>query len=116
LFIVNLQHSITFLTLVYFHLEAGKPLIAVLLALPAYLCTVIMGYLCGIFTLKATGKWKYMVNLLALGYWILWVAVMANFYSEEYKPYVYTFAVLFFILDMLLDFLETLLMYFTIKQ
>jgi len=81
LFIVNSQHSVTFLTLIYYHLSAGQPLVAVLLAIPAYICTVIMGYLCGMFTLKLPGNWNYCINLFTLGYWIIWVAVMGQFTS-----------------------------------
>lgn len=116
LFIINTEHGVTFLTLIYFHLPGGQPLIAILLAVPAYICTIIMGYLCGILTLKIPGNCKYMLNLITLGYWILWVAVMQRFISDGYQPYVFTFVIIFFFLDMLIDFLETLLMYFTIKQ
>ncbi len=116
LFIVNIQHSITFLSLIYFHLPGGQALVAVLLAIPAYICTIIMGYLCGILTLKLPGNTKYLINILTIAYWIIWVVVMADFITTEYKPYVYTFVVIFFFLDMLFDFLETLLMYFLIKQ
>lgn len=116
LFLVNSQHSITFLTLIYFRLPGGQPLVAVLLAIPAYICTVIMGYLCGILTLKLPGKSKYLINIFTIGYWVLWVAIMSSFVAYEYAPYVFTFAIIFFLIDMLIDFLETLLMYFTIKQ
>lgn len=116
LFIVNLQHSVTFLILVYFHLAASQPLLAVVLAIPAYLCTLIMGYICGAITVKLPGKTKYLINIITPLYWILWVALMNIFTSTEYKPYVYTFIIIFFVIDMTLDFLETLLMYFTIKQ
>ena len=116
LFIVNLQHSITFLVLIYFNLAAGQPLIAVVLAIPAYICTLIMGYLCGALVLILPGKTKYLINIVTLLYWILWIALMNIFKSTEYKPYVYTFFIIFFVLDMVLDLLETLLMYFTIKQ
>jgi hypothetical protein len=60
-------------------LPGGQPLIAVLLAIPAYFCTVIMGYICGILTLKLPGKTKYLINLITLGYWILWVPIMSSF-------------------------------------
>lgn len=113
---MNLQHSVTFLSLIYFHLNAGQPLVAVLLAIPAYLCCIIMGYICGAITLNLPGNSKYLINLLSLVYWIIWIVVMGSFYSSEYKPYVYTFVAIFFVLDMLFDMLETLLMYFTIKQ
>ena len=97
-------------------LPAGQPMVAVLLAIPAYICTVIMGYLCGVTTLKLPNNTKYLINILTIVYWVIWVVVMADFTSNDYKPYVYTFVVIFFALDMLFDFLETLLMYFTIKQ
>jgi hypothetical protein len=105
LFIVNLQHSVTFLVLVYFHLGANQPLLAVVLAIPAYLCTLVMGYLCGAATLRLPGKTKYLINLVTLAYWAIWIPVMGMFYSEEYKPYVYTFIIIFFVLDMVLDLL-----------
>lgn len=75
-----------------------------------------MGYICGAITLNLPGNTKYLINLLSLIYWIIWVIVMGSFYSSEYKPYVYTFVAIFFVLDMIFDMLETLLMYFTIKQ
>jgi len=91
--------------LIYFHLSAGQPLVAVLLAIPAYICTIILGYLCGLITLKLPGNTKYLINILTIVYWVIWVVVMADFYSNEYKPYVYTFVVIFFVVDMLFDFL-----------
>ncbi len=75
-----------------------------------------MGYICGAIVVNLPGKTKYLINLLTIVYWIIWIAVMGSFYSNDYKPYVYTFAIIFFVLDLIFDFLETLLMYFTIKQ
>lgn len=116
LFLVNSQHSVTFLSLIYFNLSSGQPLVAVLLAIPAYICTLVMGYICGMVSLRLVGSWKYAINVVSLGYWVLWVAIMGRFSSLEYKPYVFTFVFIFIFLDLLIDFLETLLMYFTIKQ
>jgi hypothetical protein len=64
-----------------------------------------MGYLCGIFTLRVPGNWKYSLNIVTLGYWILWVAIMQRFTSQDYPAYVFTFVIIFFFLDMLIDFL-----------
>ena len=64
-----------------------------------------MGYICGIITLKLPGNTKYLINVITIGYWIIWIIVMADFTTTEYKPYVYTFVVIFFFLDMLFDFL-----------
>ena len=61
-----------------------------------------MGYICGIITLKLPGNSKYLINIITLTYWIIWIVVMADFITTEYKPYVYTFVVIFFFLDMLL--------------
>ena len=89
---------------------------AVVLAIPGYFCTLIMGYICGAIVLKLPGNSKYLINLVTLFYWFIWVPVMNMFTSAEYKPFVYVFVVIYFGLDMILDCLETLLMYFTIKQ
>lgn len=59
---------------------------------------------------------KYGINLIAVGYWILWVSLMPRFKSQEYQPYVYIFAIVFFVIDMLVDLLEMFMVYFTIKQ
>ena len=116
LFIVNCQHSVTMITLIYFKLPAGQPIVAILLAIPAYICTIILGYICGTVVIHLPGYAKYLINLVSLGYWIIWVAAMSSFTSSEYKPYVFIFTVIFLLIDMIIDFLETLLMYFTIKQ
>jgi len=116
LFIVNMQHGLTFLVLIYFHLTGGQPLAAVLLAIPAYICTLIAGYICGFIVRCLSGHWKYLINILTIGYWALWIALFPLFYSEDYKPFVIAFVVIFLAIDLLIDCLETLLMYFTIKQ
>lgn len=105
LFIVNLQHGITFLTLIYFNLGANNPVIAVVLAVPAYLCTIIMGYICGALVLFLPGITKYFINLISIGYWILWVALMPMFLDPLYYPYIYIFAIVFILIDILIDFL-----------
>jgi hypothetical protein len=117
LFLLNTQHSITFLTLIYFNLDPGHPVVAVVLGVPAYFCTIIMAYIFGCFTLLKIPMWfKYGINLIAVGYWILWVSLMPRFKSQEYQPYVYIFAIVFFVIDMLVDLLEMFMVYFTIKQ
>lgn len=116
LFIANLQHSVTFLVLIYFNFAGGQALAAVILAIPAYLCTIGMGYICGLMVVCLPGHTKYLVNLFPLGYWAMWIALFPRFASDDYKPFVYTFMLIFFGVDMLIDLLETLLMYFTIKQ
>ena len=104
------------ITLIYFKLPAGQPIVAILLAIPAYICTIILGSICGTVVIHLPGYAKYLINLVSLGYWIIWVAAMSSFTSSEYKPYVFIFTVIFLLIDMIIDFLETLLMYFTIKQ
>jgi len=105
LFILNLQHGVTFLTLIYFNLVANNPVIGVVLAIPVYFCTVIMGYICGALVLFLPGALKYLINLIAIGYWILWVALMPIFLDTLYYPYIYIFAVVFILIDFLVDFL-----------
>ena len=102
--------------LIYFRLSPGQPIVAVILGLPAYICTLIMGYICGAIVVNLKGSLKYLINIVTLLYWFIWVPLMGMFNSNEYKPYVYVFVIIFFAVDMLLDSLETLLMYFTIKQ
>ena len=62
-----------------------------------------MGYICGILTLVLPGWSKYAINLFVVGYWVLWIVLMPKFLSEEYQPYVYIFAIVFFIIDLLID-------------
>lgn len=119
LFIVNMQHIITFLTLIYFNLPAQQEVAAIALVIPAYLCCVIMGYLVGAVFRMLPGNFKYLINLLSLGYWILWIFVMkimSNNPSKQYRLFILVFAILSFFLDMVIDALETLLVYFAIKQ
>ena len=116
LLIVNLQHGITFLTLCYFNLQADNEVSAVALAVPAYLATIVMGYICGALFRFLPGRSKYLINIVAVGYWILWVILMRNFVSSEYKLFLLVFAIIFFVIDLLLDGLEMLLVYFSIKQ
>jgi hypothetical protein len=108
-----MQHGITFLTLIYFGLGAGHPVVAVVIGIPAYFCTIIMGYICGVLTIVIPGWFKYLINLFVLGYWILWVALMPRF-SPEYQPYVIIFAVVFFAIDLTIDCLEMFMVHFSI--
>lgn len=116
LFLVNGQHGITMLTLIYFNLPDNEDVIAIVLAIPSYLCTVILSYLCGLISLKLKGYWKYLINLWTICYWILWVALMSRFVAPKYLNFIIVFAVVFFLIDMIMDSLETLLIYFSIKQ
>lgn len=116
LLIVNLQHGVTFLTLIYFNLNADLGVAAVALAIPGYLCTVLAGYICGFIFRTLPTKFKYLINLISLGYWILWVFLMRLFLSDEYKSFLVTFVIIFFIVDLIIDSLETLLVYFAIRQ
>lgn len=109
----------TFLTLVYFRLPGGIPVAAIALVIPAYLCTVIMGYLVGAAFRLLPGNFKYLINILSLGYWVLWIFLMremANNPSREYRLFILVFSILSFFLDLTIDALETLLVYFAIKQ
>lgn len=76
LFIVNMQHIITFLTIIYFKLPGSFPIAAIALVIPGYLCTVIMGYICGAIFRFLPGHFKLLINLISLGYWILWIFLM----------------------------------------
>lgn len=90
-----------------------------MLVIPAYLCCVVMGYIVGGVFRSLPGNLKYLINLLALGYWILWILVMKIISvseSKQYRFYILVFAILSFFLDMVIDALETLLVYFAIKQ
>jgi len=64
-----------------------------------------MGYICGAIVVKLTDGLKYLINLVTLIYWFIWVPVMGMFHSSEYKPYVYVFVIIFFVVDMILDML-----------
>jgi hypothetical protein len=78
-----------------------------------------MGYIVGGVFRSLPGNLKYLINLLALGYWILWILVMKIISvseSKQYRFYILVFAILSFFLDMVIDALETLLVYFAIKQ
>lgn len=54
---------------------------AIGLAVPAYFCTIIMGYIVGAIFRALPGKSKYLINLFSLGYWVLWVFLMRLFNS-----------------------------------
>lgn len=121
LFIVNMQHIITFLTLIYFNLPGGLPVAAIALVIPGYLCTIVMGYIVGALFRILPGNMKYLINLFSLGYWILWIFLMKimnnnGINSKDYRLYILVFSILSFFLDMVIDALETLLVYFAIKQ
>lgn len=88
-------------------------MVAVVIGIPAYFCTIIMGYICGVLTIVIPGWFKYLINLFVLGYWILWVALMPRF-SHEYQPYVIIFAVVFFAIDLTIDCLEMFMVHFSI--
>lgn len=75
-----------------------------------------MGYVCGVLTLVLPGWFKYSINLLVLGYWVLWIALMPRFRSQEYQPYVYIFAIVFVVIDLVVDFLEMFMVYFSIVK
>jgi hypothetical protein len=114
-----MQHIITFLTLFYFHFQGGQPVAAIALVVPAYLCTVVMGYICGGIFRMLPSNTKYMINLFSIAYWILWVflmRVMSHSPSSEYRLFILVFSILSFMLDLVIDALETLLVYFAIRQ
>ncbi len=98
-----MQHGVTFLTLIYFNLGPNNPVVAVVLAIPAYFCTVIMGYICGALVLFLPGATKYLINLISIGYWILWVALMPIFLDTLYYPYIFIFAIVFIFIDLLIE-------------
>jgi hypothetical protein len=114
-----MQHIITFLTLLYFKLPPDSEIIAIVLAIPAYLCSVIMGYIIGAIFKILPGHFKYIINILSLGYWLLWIFLMKILSSSgsiQYRLYILVFAILSLFLDMIIDALETLLVYFAIRQ
>lgn len=76
LLIVNLQHGITFLTLIYFNLPSELEVAAIALAIPAYLCTVVAGYICGFIFRVLPEKFKALITVVGVGYWVLWVFLM----------------------------------------
>ena len=75
-----------------------------------------MGYICGFLVKILPNITKYLINIITIGYWVLWIALMRNFTSYEYKFYVLVFFLIFLFLDLAFDLLETLLVYFVIKQ
>ena len=75
-----------------------------------------MGYICGFLVKILPNITKYLINIITIGYWVLWIALMRNFISYEYKFYVLVFFLIFLFLDLAFDLLETLLVYFVIKQ
>jgi hypothetical protein len=114
-----MQHIITFLTLIYFKFEGGQPVGAIALVIPAYLCTIAMGYICGAIFRSLPSNTKYLINLFSIGYWILWVfvmRVMSSLPSSEYRLFILVFSIMSFALDLVIDALETLLVYFAIRQ
>lgn len=113
-----MQHIVTFLTLIYFNFQSGQPVAAIALVVPAYLCTVVMGYIVGAIFRFLPGNFKYFINLFSLGYWILWIFLMKimTTKSSEYRLYILVFSILSFFLDLVIDGLETLLVYFSIHQ
>lgn len=114
-----MQHIVTFLTLVYFNFPGGQPVAAIALVVPAYLCTIIMGYICGTVFRLLPGNMKYIVNVFSLGYWVLWIflmRLMGTKSSSDYRLFILVFSILSFFLDMVIDLLETLLVYFSIRQ
>lgn len=94
---------------------------AIALVIPGYLCTIVMGYIVGALFRILPGNMKYLINLFSLGYWILWIFLMKimnnnGINSKDYRLYILVFSILSFFLDMVIDALETLLVYFAIKQ
>jgi hypothetical protein len=99
-------------------LGSDKEIVAILLAIPAYLCSVIMGYIIGAIFRILPGHFKYLINILSLGYWLLWIFLMkilSSSDSRQYRLFILVFAILSFFLDMIIDALETLLVYFAIR-
>lgn len=119
LFIVNTEHIVTFLTLCYFNLPGSLPIVAIVLMIPAYLCTVVMGYIIGAIFRALPGNFKFLINILSLGYFILWfflMRIMTTSASKEYRLFIVVFSVLSFFLDLVIDGFETLAVYFSIRQ
>jgi hypothetical protein len=100
--------------LFYFSKDLGD-VIAIVLVIPAYICCVIMGYIVGAIFRYLPGHFKYLINILSIAYWIIWITQMPKM-ASKYNLFILVLAILTFFVDMVIDALETLLVYFAIKQ
>jgi hypothetical protein len=103
----------------YFNFGPNQEVVAIVLVIPAYICSVIMGYIIGAVFRYLPGHFKYLINILSIGYWIIWITLMprmAERNQNQYRLFIIVLAVLTFFVDMVIDALETLLVYFAIKQ
>lgn len=103
LYLLNCQHGVTILTVSYYTLPADQEIIAILIGLACYFATIVMGYLCGFMVVCLPSYFKYLINIITFGYWVLWIILMRQFTSSEYKLYVLVFMFLFLCVDLLLD-------------
>jgi hypothetical protein len=74
-----------------------------------------MGYIIGAVFRYLPGHFKYLINILSIGYWIIWITLMprmAERNQNQYRLFIIVLAVLTFFVDMVIDALETLLVYF----
>ena len=43
----------------------------------------IMGYICGFLVKILPNITKYLINIITIGYWVLWIALRASSYNED---------------------------------
>ena len=99
-------------------LYVGVPQIAVwavLLAIPAYFLHLVMGYIYGALKRYIPGRWKYSINVIVIGYWIIWYELMPRF-DTNFSLFVLIFSVVLIVIDLIIDALQCMAMYFIIKE
>lgn len=77
LYLLNLQHTLTFLIIFYGILpkDSSKPnsgVMAIGLVVPAYIINILLNYGFGFIKNKLPGNFKFLINIVPILYWILW--------------------------------------------
>lgn len=120
LYLLNMQHSLTFLIVLYNAAPTPRtPMFAILLAIPAYILNILAGYLFGFVKNKLPNNWKFLINVVPPGYWVLWVFLMKSWddvNSPQYQGYLILFVIILWFLDQVFDLLQMLMMYFVLKE
>lgn len=77
LYLLNLQHTLTFLIIFYAILPKNPSVpnsgvMAIGLVVPAYIINILLNYGFGWIKNKLPGKFKLLINLVAVVYWVIW--------------------------------------------
>jgi hypothetical protein len=98
LYLLNLQHSMFYLVVLYNAAPTPRTaLLAILMVIPAYILNILSCYLFGFIKNQLPGKWKFMINIVPPCYWIAWFFLI-NQWTDTNSPYYQIYLIIFVVI------------------